>query len=91
MTPTRSRWQLQEAKARLSELVQKAQDEGPQTITLRGKEAAVVLGAEDYARLSRSRRTLADVLRASPIREEDAYLFERDYGAERPVDLGLED
>ena len=91
MTPTRSRWQLQEAKASFSEVVQRAQHEGPQTITLRGKEAAVVLGAEDYARLCRSRRTMADVLRASPIREEDAYLFERDHGGDRAVDFGQDD
>ena len=35
-------WQLQEAKAKFSELVQKAIDEGPQTVTRHGKDAVVV-------------------------------------------------
>ena len=39
-------WQLQEAKAKFSELVQKAIDEGPQTVTRHGKDAVVVLSAE---------------------------------------------
>ena len=38
-----AKWQLQEAKNRLSEVVRKAQHEGPQTITLHGRDAAVVV------------------------------------------------
>ncbi|MEJ0045846.1 MAG: type II toxin-antitoxin system Phd/YefM family antitoxin [Rhodospirillales bacterium] len=45
-------WQLQEAKARFSEVIQRARLEGPQTVTLRGQRAAVVLSAADYDRLS---------------------------------------
>ncbi|MYL02036.1 MAG: type II toxin-antitoxin system Phd/YefM family antitoxin, partial [Gammaproteobacteria bacterium] len=41
------RWQVQEAKARFSELVRSA-DSGPQTITVHGRRAAVVLSADDY-------------------------------------------
>ena len=44
-------WQLQEAKARLSELVKSAQQKGPQQITVHGKPAAVVLSCTDYDRL----------------------------------------
>ncbi len=44
-------WQLQEAKNKLSQVVQEAQQSGPQIITVRGKETAVVLSAEDYHRL----------------------------------------
>jgi prevent-host-death family protein len=47
MTP----WKLETAKARLSEVVRRARDEGPQTITVRGDAAAVVLSAADYRQL----------------------------------------
>ena len=56
------RWQLQEAKNRLSELVRKARDEGPQVITVHGADAAVVMSAEQYAKLSRRKGTLVDFL-----------------------------
>jgi prevent-host-death family protein len=63
-----SKWQLQEAKNRLSEVVRKAADEGPQVITLRGDDAVVVVTAEEYARLTRkSRGTLVDFFRRSPL------------------------
>jgi prevent-host-death family protein len=41
-------WQLQQAKARFSEVVQRARAEGPQTVTLRGERAAVVGGEPDF-------------------------------------------
>lgn len=63
-----SKWQLQEAKNRLSEVVRKAADEGPQIITLRGDDAVVVIAADEYARLTRkSRGTLVDFFRKSPL------------------------
>jgi prevent-host-death family protein len=46
-----SAWKLESAKARLSEVVRQARQEGPQTITVRGANAAVILSSEDYARL----------------------------------------
>jgi prevent-host-death family protein len=45
-------WHLQDAKNNFSKVVQRARGEGPQTVTLRGERAAVVLSAEDYDRLS---------------------------------------
>jgi antitoxin Phd len=59
-------WQLQEAKARFSELVQKALDEGPQTVTRRGQEAVVVLSVEDYKKLEACRPSLLEVLMSGP-------------------------
>jgi antitoxin Phd len=59
-------WQLQEAKARFSELVQKALDEGPQTVTRRGQEAVVVLSIEDYKKLEARRPSLLEVLMSGP-------------------------
>jgi prevent-host-death family protein len=46
------RWQLQQAKQKLSELVQRAQAEGPQVVTRRGREVVVVLSKEEYDRLT---------------------------------------
>lgn len=47
-------WQLQTAKAKLSELLRAAREEGPQTITVRGKEEYVVVRKEDAATLART-------------------------------------
>ena len=47
-------WQLQNAKARLSEVVDKAQSEGPQFVTRHGKDWAVVLSVSDYQQLKGS-------------------------------------
>jgi len=44
-------WQLQDAKARFSELVRRAQTEGPQHVTVRGREAVVVIAASELQRL----------------------------------------
>jgi prevent-host-death family protein len=47
-------WSLQDAKNRFSEVVRRARREGPQTVTLRGERAAVVLSAADYDALLRN-------------------------------------
>ncbi len=61
-------WQVQEAKARFSELIRNA-DSGPQTITVHGRRAAVVLSADDYDRLKdrRGKPALTEFLRDSPL------------------------
>jgi prevent-host-death family protein len=59
-------WQLQEAKAKFSQVVQKALDEGPQTVTRHGKEVAVLLSAEDYRKLQARRPSLLEVLMSGP-------------------------
>ena|SRR5208282_450323 len=45
------RWKLEDAKARLSEVVRLAASSGPQLVTIRGKEAAVILAPEEYRQL----------------------------------------
>lgn len=60
-------WQLQEAKARLSELIKKSVEEGPQRITLRGEPAAVLISSEEYQRLRRPRLGFVDFMRRSPL------------------------
>ena len=47
-----STWTLQNAKARLSDLVRRARSDGPQHVTIHGKEAAVVLSEDTYRRLT---------------------------------------
>ena len=64
-------WQLQEAKNRFSELVQRARQEGPQVVTLRGRRAAVVLSAEAYDALLRERPSLVDHLLTGPAWDDD--------------------
>ena len=61
------KWQLQDAKNRFSELVRKAREEGPQVITLHGRDAVVVVSANEYGKLSRPRGSLVDFLRKSPL------------------------
>ena len=61
------KWQLQEAKNRLSEVVRKAQQQGPQVITLHGKDAAVVVSAQDFGKFPRRKGRLVDFFRESPL------------------------
>ena len=59
-------WQLQEAKARLSEVIQKAINEGPQDISLRGQPTAVVLSHAEYKRLIQPKPSFMTFLSESP-------------------------
>jgi antitoxin Phd len=45
-------WKLEDAKARFSELVRRAHDEGPQAVTVRGRPAVVIVDADEYERLA---------------------------------------
>ncbi|MDZ4700417.1 MAG: type II toxin-antitoxin system Phd/YefM family antitoxin [Rhodothermales bacterium] len=60
-------WQLQEAKNRLSEVVEDALNEGPQIITRRGIQAVVVLSYAEYRRLQASQTSLTEFFRTSPL------------------------
>lgn len=64
------RWQLQGAKARFSEVVRLAKVEGPQHVTVHGREEVVVIGADDFRRLAgeRTGQTLVDAMQQSPHR-----------------------
>lgn len=61
-------WQLQEAKNKLSEVVEEAIRHGPQVISRRGAEIAVVLSYEEYLTLKKSRTNLAQFFLESPLR-----------------------
>lgn len=62
-------WALQDAKARFSELARKAERDGPQRVTVRGRPALVVMSAADYDALTqrRRRKPLAELLKKSPV------------------------
>lgn len=79
-------WQLQEAKNRLSEVVKAAEKEGPQVITVHGREAAVVVSAKEYHKLAEKRGSLVEFFQRSPLRGIELDLTRsRDIG--REVDL----
>src|SRR3954453_13751886 len=63
------RWRLQDAKARFSEVVRDAQQRGPQRVTLHGKDAVVIVGAEEFDRLQRplTGRDIVKALAGSPL------------------------
>lgn len=73
MTRMTRSWQLQDAKARFSELVRRAKHEGPQCVTVHGREEVVVIGADDFRRLAgeRSGQALVDAMRSSPYEPAD--------------------
>jgi prevent-host-death family protein len=60
-------WQLQEAKARFSEVIKKAAKEGPQAITVHGESTAVVLSRAEYERLKQQKVSLVEFMRKSPL------------------------
>ena len=62
-------WQLQEAKARFSELFRRAREKGPQRVTRHGREAVVVMSAEEYEQkiAPPPKESLYDFLRRSPL------------------------
>ncbi len=84
-----SHWQLQAAKAGFSELFRRVRLEGPQYVTRGGKEAVVVLPAEDYERLTtraRQPRSLLKFFAQSPLAEEGIHLErQQDFG--RKIEL----
>jgi prevent-host-death family protein len=62
------RWQIQQAKARFSEMVERACKEGPQTVTRHGKAVAVLVPAEEYRRLRAGGKSFKELLAAAPLK-----------------------
>ena len=80
-------WQIQEAKAHLSELVRETELTGPQSITWHGREVAVVLSRADYERLTGADLSLVDFIRRSPLFDADDIDLSRDTSLTRDVAL----
>ncbi|MCU0757000.1 MAG: type II toxin-antitoxin system Phd/YefM family antitoxin [Xanthomonadales bacterium] len=78
-------WALQDAKARLSEVVRLAMERGPQEITLRGEPAVVVIAKQELDRLRHPRPGFVELMRASPLADYELDLT-RDRSPIREVD-----
>lgn len=78
-------WQLQEAKNKLSEVVEEAVQGSPQVISRRGVEVAVVLSYEEFKKLKKDQGSLAEFFLSSPLAGVE---LERDRDPGRP-DLDL--
>ena len=76
-------WQLQEAKARLSEVIKKAAKKGPQKITVHGELSAVVISSKEYERLKHPRGSFVEFMRRSPL-----YGLELDFRREQTLARG---
>jgi prevent-host-death family protein len=64
-------WQLQDAKNKFSNLVDRAQHNGPQVVTKHGKDAVVVLSIDEYKKLIKPKTNLVKFFQSSPLTTED--------------------
>lgn len=79
-------WAVAEAKARFSELIDRALADGPQTITRKGRKAVVVVSAEEWRRKAKRKGSLAEFLAASPLRDSGVKI-ERTKDRPRQIEL----
>lgn len=86
MTLSAGTWSVADAKARLSEVIEKARSDGPQTITKNGRSAVIVVSAEEWERKARRKGNLAEFFASSPLRGADLDL---DRLKDEPRDLDL--
>jgi len=80
------KWQMQEAKAKLSEVIQKAVKSGPQEISVRGKTTAVILSSKRYIELTQQKLSFIEFLKKSPLVGIDLEL-DRDKSFCREIEL----
>lgn len=86
-TAALDRWKLEDAKARFSEVVRLAGTDGPQLVTVRGKEAAVILAPEEYRQLlpkAKNRDSLASFLQTLDLKQ---LKIERELDTGREIEL----
>jgi prevent-host-death family protein len=81
-------WQMQEAKAKFSELVKRAELEGPQDITLHGRSVAVLVSRAAFERMSGQEMSMLEFMQASPLAGlDDELVFQRDVSPPREIVL----
>jgi antitoxin Phd len=80
-------WQLQEAKNKLSRVIENAVNSGPQIITKRGVEVAIVLSYAEYQKMIASRGSLSTFFRNSPLAGTDIDLARDKSSARKDVEL----
>ena len=79
-------WTVAEAKAKFSELIERARTRGPQTITRNGRTAAVVVSPQEWERKTKRTGNLAEFFAASPLRES-GLIVERAKDRTRDIEL----
>src|SRR5262249_121812 len=86
MTKTKRAWAVATAKARLSEVIDNALKDGPQMITRSGRNAVVVVSAEEWDRKTRRKGNLAEFFASSPLRGSQLKI-KRSKAKPREIDL----
>jgi prevent-host-death family protein len=84
-----STWQLQEAKARFSEVVKRARERGPQHVSVRGTPAVVVLSEDAYAALTSQRPSIVDHMLDGPPWPDDLVELINDRARDTGRDVAL--
>jgi prevent-host-death family protein len=79
-------WQLQEAKNKFSNLVDKARHDGPQVVTKHGKESVVIIAIEDYQKFNKPTSDLISFFKKSPLSDINLDLT-RDKSSSRNIEL----
>ena len=79
-------WTVAEAKAKFSEVLDRAAEKGPQTVTRHGRTAAVVVAAEEWERKTKRTGDLAEFLGNSPLRRSSLRIEHR---KDRPRKVAL--
>jgi len=79
-------WELQDAKAKFSQVVEDALKVGPQYVTRRGREAVIVLSVEDYEKITSKKPTLKEFLLSCP-KIDDDFEFERQKDYPRAIEF----
>jgi len=64
-------WQLQEAKNKFSNIVERAQNNGPQIVTKHGKEAVVIVSIDEYKKITKPKKSLVKFFQSSPFTNEE--------------------
>jgi prevent-host-death family protein len=79
-------WTVAEAKAKFSEVIERAQSGGPQTVTKNGRAAVVIVAASEWERKTKRTGNLAEFFATSPLRESG---LKTRRSKDRPRDLDL--
>ena len=79
-------WTVAEAKAKFSEVIDKAKSHGPQTVTRNGRSAVVIVAAEEWERKTKRKGNLAEFFASSPLRGSGIKI-KRPTGGLRKADL----
>jgi len=78
-------WQLQEAKAKFSEVIRMTETE-PQVVTMRGQPIAVIVSQREYLRLAKPKPSFLELMQRAPLTDSEIEI-ERDRSEAREIDL----